>query len=95
MKIKIVGSITELNSAKKWYTGLSRDCSVRKSVISGFFPCPGKSKDYYMFVELEYCSNDLLRVPQPKLYMCSECALRTSCFYVSDVAFECDYYKQQ
>lgn len=93
MRVKITGTLSELNAAKKWYTGLSRDCSVRKSVISAFFPCSGKSKDYYMFVEFEYFPNVLPRVAQPKIYNCSECLLRSSCYYASDVACMCSSFR--
>lgn len=54
MKIRIMGTIPELDLAKSYYQELEKEIYVKSVVISRYYPNRGSNTVFRLYVEIEY-----------------------------------------
>ena len=54
MKIRIMGTKEELEVAKEYYSGLSKEDYVKTITISDFYPNRISGNQYRLYIDIEY-----------------------------------------
>ena len=54
MKIRVIGTKEECETAKAYYNSLREHPQTKSVSISGFYPCRGSAELFRVYIEIEY-----------------------------------------